>query len=275
MHIIHCGLRALPQRREDAESKIFFIFLYVSPPLRFIFVFTMKLVLTILLFAGLTVKGKAQSKSYSFYQLYQLDSLGQTHSIGRHFGSLYFDFLQLVEAQLENADTTTQRLVRHFEEVFAQFYIDACIAYEKKQEVTLPAWRTYFSDSTLHPAQYNLLGTNAHLNGGLAEAIANSYTPQEWKLLKKKYVLFNKCLNETFGWVYQETNRSHKKAKLLSSLSLGLSKPLGRYYLYKWRKRQMRLTEYFFEGSPRYEDLLGKINRKKERIDKMIFNQLQ
>ena len=119
-----------------------------------------------------------------------------------------------------------------------------------------------------------MLGTNAHLNGGLAEAIANSYTPEEWKQLKKRYVLFNKCLNKTYDWVYKETLTADKRARLLSILSLDLTRPLGKYYLYKWRKRQMRLTEYYFAGSAKYKTLLEKINGEKERIDRMIFTKL-
>ena len=217
--------------------------------------------------------GNSQNKSYPFYQLYQLDSIGHSNSIGRHFGSLYFSFLQLVEKELETADTTTQRFIRHFETVFAQFYIDACIAYDRHEQIALPAWRAYFSDTTLHFFQYYLLGANAHLNGGLAETIAVSYTAAEWIQLKKKYLLFNKCLNETFKKVYKETVTNSKRARWLSILTLGLDKSLGQYYLYKWRKRQMRLTEYFYNGSADYKTLLNKINRKKEKIDRLVFTQ--
>ena len=221
----------------------------------------------------LFAKGNSQNKSYPFYQLYQLDSIGHSNSISHHFGSLYFSFLKLVEKELETADTTTQRLVRNFEIVFAQFYIDACIAYEQHKEIALPVWRAYFADSSLQPFQYYLLGTNAHLNGGLAEAIAGSYTETEWILLKKKYVLFNKCLNETFKEVHRETVTNSKRSRLLSIFTLGLDRPLGQYYLYKWRKRQMRLTEYFYTGSADYQKLLSKINRKKEKIDRLVFTQ--
>ncbi|MCY7311043.1 MAG: hypothetical protein LH619_09705 [Chitinophagaceae bacterium] len=64
-----------------------------------------------------------------------------------------------------------------------------------------------------------------------------------------------------------------KPARWLSILTLGLDKPLGQYYLYKWRKRQMRLTEYFYNGSADYKTLLNKINRKKEKIDRLVFTQ--
>ncbi len=222
----------------------------------------------------LLTAGHSQDKSYPFHQLYQLDSLGETHSISRYFGLLYARFLRLVEQQLGKADTTTRRLVRHFEQVFAQFYIDACIAYKNGSVIHEPAWRAYFADSTLLPAQYYLLGANAHLNGQLAEAIAHSYSTEEWKQLKGKYYLFNRCLNETYRFVHRETLKSSKRARLLHFLSLGLDREAGNYYLYKWRKRQMRLTEYYFAGSPRYQRLYDKIRRKKERIDKMVITQL-
>jgi hypothetical protein len=219
-------------------------------------------------------EAKTQPFTYPFYQLYQLDSIGRSPSFTRHFGGLYFQFLQLVESRLNDTDTVTQRLVRHFEMVFADFYIDACKAYRDQKQISLPAWRTYFSDSTLQPVQYKLLGTNAHLNGGLAEAIYNSYTPGEWKQLKKKYVLFNKCLNTTFKNLYHEAVNTNRPANLLHELSFGLSKTAGRYYLYKWRKRQMRVTEYSFLQSDRYSKLLDKINRKKDKIDRLVITLL-
>ena len=234
----------------------------------------MKNFLTISLSLVLCISWSTQNRQYAFYQLYQLDSIGQSNSISRHFGELYFHFLLLVEKKLENADTATFRFVRNFETVFAQFYIDACIAYKKHEQIPLYAWRAYFTDTTLESFQYNLLGTNAHLNGGLAEAIAGSYTPAEWSQIKKKYILFNSCLNKTYRLVYNQTMSYSKQARILHLLMLGMDKSLGQYYLYKWRKRQMRLTEHYFSGSPKYKILLKKINRKKSKIDKLVFTQL-
>jgi hypothetical protein len=218
----------------------------------------------------LSIHGRTQLKAYPFYQLYQLDSLGQTNSSGRHFGDLYFRFLSLVELKLAKEDSSTQKLVRHFETVFAQFYIDACKAYLERRKAPLPAWQTYFQDSALQFYQYYLLGTNAHLNGGLAEAIGGSYTPEQWKWIKKKYYLFNSCLNQTFRFVYKETMDNNKRAQLLHKATLGLDKFVGYYLMYKWRKRQMRLMKYYFAGSPNYQKLLSKINRKKSGIDELV-----
>jgi hypothetical protein len=221
-----------------------------------------------------SINSSSQQRTYPFIQLYQLDSLGHSTNLTRHFGYLYYEFLKLVEAKLDKADTSTQRFIRNFEQVFAQFYIDACYAFAKKQEIPMPAWRAYFTDTSFARGQYFLLGANAHLNGQLAEAIAHSYTAEEWPSIKKKYYLFNSCLNETYDLVYKEALTSSRRVKLLHILTLGLDKPLGNYYLYKWRKRQMRLTEYFYADKEKYNRLLNKINRKKIKIDRMIMTQL-
>jgi hypothetical protein len=234
----------------------------------------MKFLLAIFLSLIIWISGNTQTREYPFYQLYQLDSIGKTSSISRHFGELYFNFLLLVEEKLQNEDSATQELVRNFERVFAQFYIDACVAYRDHEKIALPAWRVYFTDTTLESYQYYLLGTNAHLNGGLAEAIAGSYTPDQWKWVKKRYILFNSCLNKTYRYVYKETMNNNKRARALHAVTLSLDKIIGYYYLYKWRKRQMRLMKYHFAGSPEYKKLFDKINHKKEQIDKLIFTQL-
>jgi hypothetical protein len=234
----------------------------------------MRTIVPIIFVLLISFRGNSQRLEYPFYQLYQLDSIGKSNSISRHFGWLYYNFLCLVEKKLEDADSSTVRLVRHFESVFAQFYIDACIAFKNGEEIKHPAWKAYFTDTTLESYHYYLLGANAHLNGQLAEAIAGSYTSAEWKWVKKKYKLFNSCLNETYRLVYASTMNNNENARRIHALSLGTDKLLGNYYLYKWRKRQMRLTEYRFENTERYNKLLQKVTRKKHAIDRLIFKRL-
>lgn len=217
----------------------------------------------------------AQTANYPFYQLYQLDSIASSPGIGRHFGKLYGDFLRLIEKRLEKADTATTRLLRHFESVFAQFYIDAANEHRNHKPISHPSWKKYFEDSSLSAAQYYLLGANAHLNGQLSEAIFHSYTSPEWKNLKHGYKLFNKCLNKTYRHVYLQTLYEHSRARTLHLISFGIDKLAGNYFLYKWRKRQMRVTEYRFEESKKHEKLFEKIQRKKAAVDRLIIIQLQ
>ncbi|HYC40190.1 MAG TPA: DUF5995 family protein [Chitinophagaceae bacterium] len=219
------------------------------------------------------IKGFSQRQVYPFVELFQLDSLSRTAGIAKHFGMLYYEFLLLVEEKLVDADSSTQRFIRNFERVFARFYIEACQAAVAGKEIPLPAWRAYFKDSSLLPVQYYLLGANAHLNGGLAEAIAHSYGAEEWPVIKKKYYLFNSCLNETYRFVHAEAVRTSSRAKLLHLLTLSLDRLAGNFYLYKWRKRQMRLTEYYYTDQVKYRRLLEKVNRKKEKIDRLVMTQ--
>ena len=233
----------------------------------------MKYFLIVLLSLTICKSSKPQENNYSFYQLYQLDSIGHSPSIGRYFGDLYYHFLLLVEGELKRSDSSTERLVRNFEAVFANFFINACYAYKNGEQIQLPEWRKYFSDSSLQTIQYYLLGANAHLNGGLSAAIAGSYTPEEWKMIKKKYYLFNICLNKTYKYVYEKAVTENKRARLLDILTLKLDKVVGNFYLYKWRKRQMRLVEYAFDNSPKYSSLLNNINHRKAKIDQMVISQ--
>ena len=234
----------------------------------------MKIIFLIVTSLLLCLKSFEQKLEYPFIQLYQLDSLSRSPNITRHFGYLYYEFLKLVEAKLVTADTSTRRYIRYFEQVFAQFYIDACYAFVNNKEIPIHAWKAYFKDTSLQKGQYYLLGANAHLNGQLAEAIAHSYSAEEWPSIKKKYYLFNSCLNETYQLVYKEALTGSRRVRLLNIITLGLSKSLGNYYLYKWRKRQMRLTENYYRDKKKYNQLLQKINRKKDKIDRMVVTQL-
>ena len=200
---------------------------------------------------------KTQNPQYPFKQLYQLDSIRKSTSISKYFGELYFTFLQSIEKQLTPADSNTKKLIRRFEAVFAQFYIDACEDYKFHQQINITDWQSYFSDSSLTPIQYKLLGTNAHLNGRLWEALANSFTLDEMDMLKKEFVIFKKSLNKTYRYVYREATSSSINISMLRTFSFGIDKFAGYYYLYKWRRRQMKLARFYLSNSSCFNILLA------------------
>jgi hypothetical protein len=57
-------------------------------------------------------------------------------------------------------------------------------------------------------------------------------------------------------------------------ITLGLDRLFGKYLMYKWRRRQIRLTEYLFSGSPKYAKLREEVTKVKERLDRIIVTQL-
>ncbi len=213
---------------------------------------------------------KAQKLSLPAEPFCQLDSIGKSFSHSKHFGQLYYEFLYSIEEQLANCDNGAQRLVRRFENVFAGFFINACQWHLNKTQIDLQEWEAYFSDSTLQPIHYFLLGANAHLNGGLWTAVVKSFNADEWKELKEEYHIFKKTLNQTYKLVYKE-GRNNRFLVNLAHATLGVDKWIGNYYLYKWRKRQFRMAKLYWQQSPKLEPLLKKIDRKKKNIDQLIF----
>lgn len=211
---------------------------------------------------------------YAFRQLYLLDSIGNSSSISKHFGSLYFHFLQNVESQMNGVDSQTLQLVRRFEQVFAQYYIDACELHLQNQGLQGVFWETYFADTSLQPVQYALLGANAHLNGGLWQALCKSFTQDEMESLKEQFYVFNRSLNKAYATVYKQAIRENKRVRDLRKITIGVDELAGKYFLYKWRKRQWRLAKYHWTGSPRFNVLNERVKKKKGRIDKLILRML-
>jgi hypothetical protein len=87
---------------------------------------------------------RGQDARYPFKQLYELGSIGNSNSPARYFGNLYFHFLESIENQLGPTDSLKTNLVRRFEKIFAQFYVDAYIAHQNDQSITPSEWKAYF-----------------------------------------------------------------------------------------------------------------------------------
>jgi hypothetical protein len=216
----------------------------------------------------------AQKRVLNFSQLHQLDSIAKSPSIAGHFGSLYVDFLSRVEPILATTDSTTQYLIRKFEIVLACFYISACDSFRINGKVNDPEFAAYFSDTTLSPLQYKLLGANAHLNSELAEAIMKSFSKEEWNAVKLQYPLFNRCLKETYASLYHQSLKENRKLRLIRVITLGLDKRIGYVMLNKWRRGQMRLAVSYFADSGKYTRIHRKNLRRKHRIDSMVIRYL-
>ncbi|MFN2437808.1 MAG: hypothetical protein ABR503_01325, partial [Chitinophagaceae bacterium] len=116
--------------------------------------------------------------------------------------------------------------------------------------------------------------TNAHLNGALWQALTQTFTEAEMAGLKREFVFFKKSLNRTYILVYNEAVEDSKTANAIRTVTLGLSRIIGNYYLYKWRKRQMKLARLYWSQSPRLEPLLKKVGMKKQKIDRLIINKI-
>ncbi len=213
---------------------------------------------------------KTQSTQYPFRQMYLLDSIGHSNSIAKHWAGTHFRLIQFAEEQFGTFDSNTQKLIRRFEAVYTQFFIDACNSYYLHQQIRMD-WQPYFSDSNFQPIQYKLLAVNADLNGELWQALCNSFTFQEMNMLKEEFKIFKKSLSKIYRIVSDEAATQTKRIALLQILSLGSIKSIGNIYMFKWRSRQMKLALLYLSGSPDFAPLLAKVNRNRAKINSLIF----
>ena len=184
----------------------------------------------------------AQDNPLLLETLSQLDSLSKSSSPASHFGILHAVFLRSIEDRLQPEDSTMQQLFRRFVKAFTQFYLDANTSYQNREEISVKSWKAYFSDSDLQPIQYKLLGVNAHVNSDLWQVFTTSFSKEELRNFKGQFLLYKAPLNKVYKQVYREAVRSNKNLRLYSILTLGMYKYVGNYYLFKWRKRQIRLA---------------------------------
>ena len=156
---------------------------------------------------------------------------------------------------------------------FAEYFFRAVNAHTTSNEVP-PEWKNYFNGNGLTPLQLKLIGTNAHINGDLWQALVNSFSLEEIKKLKPFYKNYNKKINKVFSDLFESAIGSDKRLRELHSITLGLDKIYGKVILRKWRNRQLRLAMFNFERQEKFGRLKKRTDRKREKIDRMIIKRL-
>ncbi len=210
----------------------------------------------------------------SFKESWQkLDSMSKTNSAAKHFASLYFSVIQVMDVEYRATDTFNQQLVTRFENVFTQTFIDAAWANNNGKTIT-PTWQCYFHNNHLQPIQYTLLGINAHINGDYWFALTNSLNASEMEVFSANLNVANKVLGRFFKHLYLQGERDNRNIRRLRSLTFGLYHYIGDHYLIKWRNRQIKLAQFFWKKSPAFTRLHQRIEEKKKRIDRLIIETL-
>lgn len=205
--------------------------------------------------------------------LHQLDSAKNSSYIARYFAGLYFETTVRAVNDFENEEEPAKRFIQRMETRFAHFFFKAAEAFNHKMEIP-PAWKVYFSDTSLSPVQYQLLGINAHINGDIWKALTTEFSFEELQQNKKAYFQFNKGLAIEYRRFYDRSLQASAKTALLNNLSLGLTRVYGKTMLVKWRKRQMQLALLYFSDREKFEKEVAKVNRKMEQINNLILHSL-
>ncbi|MBI5858847.1 MAG: hypothetical protein HZB42_14545 [Sphingobacteriales bacterium] len=204
--------------------------------------------------------------------LKQLDSIQNSNSVSKYFGSLYFKTTADAVNFFLEKENKEREFIHRFEIRFAAFFLRSAEAYRSGNSI--PAeWESYYTDS-LSPLQYKLLGINAHINGDIWQALTTGFTPDEIRAGRKSYYKFEKSLIKIYRDFYNESFESNRKIRLMSSATGGLDKLYGKLMLGRWRKRQIELALLYFSNKPKFFIRLRKIHEKMNRINRLVIHNL-
>jgi hypothetical protein len=205
--------------------------------------------------------------------LQKLDSVQGSPLVSRHFAELYFNTTAKAVVYFSRANKPVRELMRRFEQRFACFFLTAANAYGQKEEIP-PAWKTYFTDSSLSRLQYFLLGANAHINGDMWQAMTTEFSLQELKTFKNPYYRYNRKLKEALFFVYNTAFDTAPGIRLLHGLSVGFDRIFTRLMLVRWRKRQMKLSLLWFTDKEKFAVKFEGLQKKMAVLDKLVLQNL-
>lgn len=229
--------------------------------------------LSIIVFFFVSFISSGQINDAEIHLLKKLDSIAHSSDVASHFARLYLEVKKESIIFYQHYDSSKKSFIKRFEHSFARLFFDAAEAYHKG-DTTSPVWKTYFEKSGLKPLQYELLGINAHINGDLWQALVKEFSWQEIRPYRKIFMRFQKGLALIYGGFYNKAILESPRIKMLHHLSLGLDYFYGRFMLKHWRKRQIRLVEWYFNKPEKFGVKMIKLNKKRNNIDQLILRHL-
>jgi hypothetical protein len=228
--------------------------------------------LTVVLWLLIVMPCISQQQMLSVALTARLDSVRMGNGNERHFGELYLRTTILVEEYIETLPDQGKQLIRKLEERFASYFFNAIDANNSGDKIP-EVWKNYFSGN-YSPLQLKLMGANAHINGDIWKALSDNFSLEEIKQVKPFYKKYNRSITKAFDELFIKAIRSDKRLHDLHIITLGLDKVYGRIMLKKWRKRQLKLAILKFENPERFNSLKKTVDKKRNRIDKMIICRL-
>jgi len=214
----------------------------------------------------------AQEKDPGIRLALQLDSIAASAAPSSHFAKLYTETVLISLQHYQYAGAREKEFIQRFEQTFAGYFFRAA-ASRGKGPGSEP-WQLYFSDRSLSPLQYQLLGINAHINADLSVTLTTGFSLEELKMHKKTLLRFQAGLRKQFMLFYEENWRTSLLTRLLHQLTFGLARPYGAVKMYQWRKRQYKLAVLHITHPGKEARLKRKTARHKERIDRLILRYL-
>ena len=211
----------------------------------------------------------AQSTETNQTVISKLDSISHSESISRYFAAIYLVTTKKAAVHFSDYSERSKSLIARLELKFANLFFEAAQA--KQKGSTIPTeWQSYYSDNSLQPLQYLLLGINIHINENIWEALIEEFTSSEFEEFKPIYFEYYNLLKKIYSEVYQMAWSENNKIKRLHSFSFGLDEVYGKIMLKRWRRRQFRLAELYFADPVSFQTNYAVLQKKVVATNNLI-----
>jgi Family of unknown function (DUF5995) len=200
----------------------------------------------------------------------RVDSIANGTGISRHFGGIYNEVMENIAIQMQNRNSAEKLFVKKFESRFADYFLNACMADKNGNLSPAFEWKCYFSSSYAQHWQMVLLGVNAHTNIDMWQALVDNFSEIELRLNKKQLLAFQLSIAKVYYPFFDTIMIQNGYLRFINGFTKGLTKHLGERLIYKWRRRQVNIAILFYHDHEKFEKRLAIINKKKQRIDRLI-----
>lgn len=187
-----------------------------------------------------------------------------------HFAKVYSESMQRISEQMKSFDSSTQEFIRKFEIYFAGYFVRAYDDYGKGILPDSSEWNNFFLHQDLTPWQLVLFGVNAHTNIDLSLALINNFSADEIKKNKHHLLIVQRSIAKVYMSFFEEMQAENSYLRFLNSFTKGLAKIVGERWVYKWRKRNVKLAVAYFDDPPKFRRMLSNISKKKKKTDQLI-----
>lgn len=207
------------------------------------------------------------------YYVQKVDSISHTTGIARHFAGIYTKSMSNIAMKMQSMEGGVQAFVKKFEIGFINYFLEACAESENGQLPSGSVWSCYFSNPGVQPWQHVLIGVNAHVNGDIWKGLVKNFSENEIRRYKKNLLAFQSSIAKAFNPLFEEIMEQSAYLRFINSFTKGMAKRFGEWLIFNWRRRQIDLAILYFQDQKKFEKKFAVINRKKQRIDRVILRQ--
>jgi hypothetical protein len=216
-----------------------------------------------------SVSLRAQVSAGELNLLHKLDSVSASPSVSAYFADLYFVTMVNAIRFFEEARDSSRLSIRRMQAGFAAYFFAAADSFAQQKNIP-EEWKAYYADTSTTDLRHVLLGINAHINGDIWQALAQSFSYKELKEIRPIYFSYYSGLLDIYEEVYEAAYSADRSVRLAHTLSLGLDKWYGKRLLHRWLRRQMKIACLFHHDDKRFRKRLKKLKRKMRRMDDAI-----